>query len=70
MGEHERADGLELGAGAASHDRTPRVYRVNLDDPEIDVNMHADAYGPVTEVMAPSGHVIERVLHPEPDGGG
>ncbi len=52
------------------HDGTPKVYRVHLDDPEIDVNMHASGTpGPFTEVMARSGYVIERMPE-EPDSGG
>lgn len=46
------------------HDRTPKVYDVHLDDPEIDVNMHANSRGPITEIMARSGHVIRELSEP------
>jgi hypothetical protein len=41
----------------------PHVYEVELDDPEIDTNVHRPwDGGPYHSVMAQSGRVIRRVL--------
>jgi hypothetical protein len=38
------------------------VWQVELDSPEVDVNMHPDRWtAPVTSVMAPSGRFISLV---------
>lgn len=48
---------------SSSYGSTLYVYEVELDDPEVDTNVHRPGYtGPVTSVMAPSGRVIRLAI--------
>ena len=70
VGDDLRTEGWKWARLRPPHDGTPKVYRLHLDDPEIDVNMLASGTpGPFTEVMARTGYVIER-MPAGPDRGG